>query len=60
MANLKIKLIRSKAGRRDSQIKVVDALGLHKVGDVVVQPDNPAIRGMINKVDFMLEVEENQ
>lgn len=55
---LRIKLIRSKIGRIEKHKKTVEALGLRKVGQVVEKEDNPAIRGMINAVDFMLEVEE--
>jgi large subunit ribosomal protein L30 len=33
-------------------------LGLKKIGQTVIKEDTPQIRGMINKIDFMLEVEE--
>jgi large subunit ribosomal protein L30 len=36
----------------------VDSLGLRRLHHTVVQPDNPSIRGMINKVRHMVEVEE--
>ncbi|MDO5755675.1 MAG: 50S ribosomal protein L30 [Tissierellia bacterium] len=58
MGKLKIKLIRSKAGRQEKQIKTIEALGLRKIGDCVLREDNEAVRGMIRKVDFMLDVEE--
>ena len=36
----------------------VRALGLHHIGDTVVVPDNPATRGMVRQVRFMVAVEE--
>ncbi|NTW70716.1 MAG: 50S ribosomal protein L30 [Eubacteriaceae bacterium] len=58
MPDLKITLKKSKIGRLDKHIATVEALGLRKIGQTVVKQDTPQIRGMINKVDFMLEVEE--
>jgi large subunit ribosomal protein L30 len=36
----------------------VRALGLHRIGDTVTVPDNPATRGMVRQVQFMVAVEE--
>jgi large subunit ribosomal protein L30 len=36
----------------------VRALGLHRIGDSVEIPDNPATRGMVRQVQFMVKVEE--
>ena len=36
----------------------VRALGLHRIGDSVEIPDNPATRGMVRQVQFMVTVEE--
>jgi len=47
------------AGVKKDQTATVKALGLHKIGDTVEQPDNPSIRGMIFKVKHLVEVEEN-
>ncbi|MBF7095974.1 50S ribosomal protein L30 [Alkalibacter mobilis] len=58
MPNLKITLKKSKIGRLDKQIATVEALGLKKIGQTVIKEDTPQIRGMISKIDFMLEVEE--
>lgn len=58
MAKLEIKLVKSKIGRLDKHKRTVDALGLRKVGQTVVKEDNAAIRGMIDSIDFMLEVKE--
>ena len=58
MPNLKITLKKSKIGRLDKQIATVEALGLRKIGQTVIKEDTPQIRGMIQKIDFMLDVEE--
>ncbi|HCJ56172.1 50S ribosomal protein L30 [Lutispora sp.] len=58
MAKIRIKLVKSIIGRKKDQIDTVKALGLKKVNSIVEQDDTPQIRGMINKVSFLLEVEE--
>ncbi|MCI5972401.1 MAG: 50S ribosomal protein L30 [Anaerococcus sp.] len=58
MAKLEITLKRSFIGRKDGQIATCKALGLKKIGQTVTKEDNNAIRGMINKVSFMLDVKE--
>ncbi|EUJ33887.1 50S ribosomal protein L30 [Listeria floridensis FSL S10-1187] len=58
MAKLEITLKRSLIGRPETQRKTVKALGLGKTNSVVVKEDNPAIRGMVNKVSHLLDVKE--
>lgn len=58
MAKIKIKQIKSICSRTPNQIKNIEALGLKKIGHVVEKEDTPQIRGMIRKVDFMVEVIE--
>lgn len=58
MAKLKITLIKSTIGRKKDQIATVEALGLKKIRDVVEHDDNPQIRGMVNKISHLVEVEE--
>ena len=55
-AGLKIKLVKSVIGSKKDQIATVEALGLHKVGDVTIQPDNAQTKGKINKVCHLVEV----
>ncbi len=55
---LKITLSKSKIGAIPKQRKTVEALGLHKTYHTVIQPDNDAIRGMIQKVRHLVTVEE--
>ena len=54
---LRIKQVRSGLGRTAKQRATLQALGLRHQR-TVVQPDNPAIRGMIFQVQHLLEVEE--
>ncbi|WP_440113156.1 50S ribosomal protein L30 [Paenibacillus sp. QZ-Y1] len=58
MAKLEITLVRSLIGRPETQRTTVKTLGLRKVNSKVVQNDNPAIRGMINKVSHLVAVKE--
>ncbi|WP_097027217.1 50S ribosomal protein L30 [Clostridium peptidivorans] len=60
MAKLKITLKKSTIGRRKDQIATVTALGLKKIGKTVEHDDTPQIRGMINKVSYLLDVVEVQ
>ncbi|WP_018131298.1 50S ribosomal protein L30 [Effusibacillus pohliae] len=55
---LAITLKRSVIGRPEDQRVTVRTLGLRKLHQTVVQPDNPAIRGMVNKVSHLVEVKE--
>ena len=57
---LKITQKRSAIGRIPSHRRTVDALGLKRLGHAVVHDDNPVIRGMINKVSYLLKVEESE
>lgn len=59
MAKIKIKLVKSTIGRKKDQIATVKALGLRKIRHVVEHENTPQIRGMINKVTHLVEVEEN-
>ncbi len=55
---LRITLVKSPIGAIPEQRKTVEALGLRKMHMTVEQPDNEAIRGMINRVRHLVEVEE--
>jgi len=57
MATIKIKQVRSRIRCPKDQRRTLDALGLKKMGRVVEHNDNPAIRGMIEKVKHLVEVE---
>lgn len=55
---LRITLVKSAIGYSRRQKGTVRALGLRRMNHSVVQEDNPVIRGMINKVSHLVEVEE--
>ena len=58
MAKLRIKQVRSTIGRNKQQKKTVKALGLKRIRHIVEQEDRPEIRGMIQRVQHLVEVEE--
>ena len=55
---IKIKLKKSLIGRTKKQRAIIQGLGLKKLNSEVTKEKRPEILGMINKVDFMLEVRE--
>jgi large subunit ribosomal protein L30 len=55
---LKITLKKSLIGKPEKQRSVVRGLGLRKLNSSVIKKDTPEIRGMVEKVKFMLHVEE--
>jgi large subunit ribosomal protein L30 len=55
---LKITLTRGLSGHRESHRRVVKGLGLSRVNRSVIRKDTPEIRGMVEKVKFLLRVEE--
>ena len=60
MANLNIKLVKSLNGRLEKHIATANSLGLRKIGDITVQPDNAQTRGKIAKIGYLLSVEETK
>ena len=58
MANIQVKLVRSLIGSKKDQIATAHSLGLRKIGDVAVQPNNPQTQGKINKINHLIEVTE--
>ena len=58
MADVKVKLVKSLIGSKKDQIATAHALGLHKIGDVSVQPENPQTLGNVKKISHLLEVTE--
>lgn len=55
---LKIRQVKSGLGAQRKQRDTLRALGLKHHQDQVIQPDNPAIRGMVHVVAHLVEVEE--
>lgn len=55
---IKIKLKKSLIGRTGKQRAIIRGLGLRKIDSEVIREKSPETLGMVNKVDFMLEVAE--
>ena len=55
---LKITLVKSPIGAVPKQRATVEALGLRKMHKTVEMPENSAVRGMIQRVRHLVEVEE--
>ncbi|GIX24062.1 MULTISPECIES: 50S ribosomal protein L30 [Caldimonas] len=53
---LKVKLVRSVIGTRADHRATVRGLGLRKLNSESVLEDTPAVRGMINKVSYLVQV----
>ena len=60
MANLNIKLVKSLNGRLEKHIATAKSMGLRKIGDITVQPDNDSTRGKIAKIGYLLQVTEEK
>ena len=57
-AGLKIKLVKSTIGAKKDQIATAESLGLKKIGNETIQPDNEQTRGKVNKIIHLVEVTE--
>ena len=49
---------RSIIGQREDQRATIAALGFRRLYQTIVKPDTPAVRGMVKKVEHLLEVTE--
>ena len=58
MANLNIKLVKSLSSRLDKHIATAHSMGLRKIGDSTIQPDNAQTKGKIAKIGYLLQVTE--
>ena len=55
---IKVTLVRSPIGFQPKHRECVRGLGLKRIRHTVVLEDTPSIRGMVNKIDYMVRVEE--
>jgi large subunit ribosomal protein L30 len=58
MTQLKVTQVKSKIGGDSTQRGALRSLGLRKIGQSTVRPDNPVFRGMIHTVRHLVRVEE--
>ena len=57
MSNLKVKQLKSAIGTKPKHRATLKALGLRRIGHVVVKRDTPQIRGMVKSVSHLVSVE---
>jgi len=55
---LKITLVKSPIGYKPKAKLTVSALGLKKLNHFVLKSDTPQIRGMLNKINYLVSIEE--
>jgi large subunit ribosomal protein L30 len=55
---LRVTLVKSSIGYTKDQKRTVHALGLRRMNQTVEHTDNPALRGMLNKIIHLLRIEE--
>lgn len=55
---IKITLVKSTIGRKPKHVAIVKQLGLGKMNSSVSHNDTPAIRGLVNAINYLLLVEE--
>ena len=60
MKTFKITLVKSLNGRNKKHIATAESLGLKKIGDTTVQPDNAATRGKIAHIGYLIQVPEEK
>lgn len=56
---MRVKLVKSTNGRLASHKACVRGLGLRRMHQTVEVEDTPSTRGMVNRVSYMVKVEES-
>lgn len=56
MKKLRVKLIKSPIDRMQRHKLTLLALGLRKLGQESILPDNPQVRGMVRQVSYLVEI----
>jgi large subunit ribosomal protein L30 len=57
MKKIKVRLLKSTNSVKRSHRETVQGLGLKKINSVAELPDTPAVRGMIDKVNYLVRIE---
>lgn len=57
MSTIKVKLLKGLAGCKQTHRATIRGLGLKRINQVVELTDTPAVRGMINKVNYLVRIE---
>jgi large subunit ribosomal protein L30 len=57
MKKIKVRLLKSVSGIKHTHRATVRGLGLKRINHVVELADTPAVRGMINKVNYLVRID---
>jgi large subunit ribosomal protein L30 len=57
-AKLRVKLVKSLIGKKNEHRRIITGLGLKRINSIAILQDSPSIRGMINKVSYLVKVEQ--
>jgi len=57
-ATINVRQVRSGIGYQRDQKATLQALGLGRIGRVRTLPDNPQVRGMVNKIPHLVVIED--
>lgn len=60
MAKIKVTKVKSAINRSQTQKRILESLGLRKIGQTVEHENTPSILGMVNKVQHLVSVEETK
>ena len=58
MKKIKVRLLKGLAGCKQSHRDTVRGLGLRRINHAVELADTPAVRGMINRVNYLVRIED--
>jgi large subunit ribosomal protein L30 len=56
--SIRVTLVKSLIGRNPKHLKTAKALGLKRREQTIEVADNPCMRGMINQISYLLQIEE--
>ena len=60
MAKIKVTKVKSAINRTQNQKRILESLGLNKIGQTKVHEASPSILGMVSKVSHLVSVEETK
>ncbi|WP_040248547.1 50S ribosomal protein L30 [Psychroserpens mesophilus] len=60
MGKIKVTKVKSAINRTKNQKRILEALGLRKIGQTIEHDASPSILGMVNKVSHLVSVEETK
>ena len=58
MKKIRVKLVKSTSGCKQGHRDTVRGLGLKRINQVSELADTPEVRGMINRVNYLVRIED--